>query len=122
SDLYVTLYLHREQVVSGTLSYALAAGKPIVSTPYWYAEELLADGRGVLVPFRDPGALSEAILSLIGDPRRMEAVRRAAYEFGRRMLWPEVGKAYAALFERVRKAPRAVQNGSARRRAAVATG
>lgn len=122
SDLYVTPYLHREQVVSGTLSYALAAGKPIVSTPYWYAEELLADGRGVLVPFRDPGALSEAILSLIGDPRRMEAVRRAAYEFGRRMLWPEVGKAYAALFERVRKAPRAVQNGSARRRAAVATG
>lgn len=103
TDIYITPYLHREQVVSGTLSYALAAGKPIISTPYWYAEELLADGRGVLVPFRDPAALTGAILSLIGDPDRMEAVRQAAYAFGRRMVWPEVGKAYNALFETVKK-------------------
>lgn len=115
SDLYITPYLHREQVVSGTLSYALAAGKAIISTPYWYAEELLADGRGVLVPFRDPQALSQAILSLIDDPVRMDAVRRAAYDFGRQMLWPEVGKAYAALFDRVIQAPRVPRNDDAGR-------
>lgn len=112
SDLYVTPYLHREQVVSGTLSYALAAGKAIISTPYWHAEELLSEGRGVLVPFRDPEALSKAMLSLIGEPERLEAVRRAAFEFGRQMVWPEVGKAYAALFERVKKTARASRNGS----------
>src|SRR5690606_25595957 len=111
SDLYVTPYLNREQAVSGTLSYALAAGKPIISTPYWYAEELLGDGRGVLVPFRDPQALSEAMLSLIEDPGRMEAVRQAAYRFGRQMVWSEVGKAYAALFYGVIKAPAATRNG-----------
>lgn len=105
SDLYVTPYLHEEQVVSGTLSYALAAGKAIISTPYWYAKELLAGGRGVVVPFRDPKALSDAMLSLIDDPRRMEAVREAAYRFGRQMVWPQVGKAYAALFEQVIKEP-----------------
>lgn len=112
SDVYITPYLGREQVSSGTLSYALAAGKAVISTPYWYAEELLADGRGVLVPFRDSGALSEAILSLIRDPERMEAVRTAAYTFGRKMIWPEVGKAYAALFDRVRRAAAAVGNGA----------
>lgn len=111
SDLYLTPYLHREQAVSGTLSYALAAGKAIISTPYWYAEELLADGRGVLVPFSDPAALSEAMLSLMGDAERLEAVRRAAYAFGRKMLWPEVGKAYAALFDRVAKGPRTAHRG-----------
>lgn len=111
SDLYVTPYLNREQAVSGTLSYALAAGKPIISTPYWYAEELLGDGRGVLVPFRDPQALSEAMLSLIEDPGRMEAVRQAAYRFGRQMVWSEVGKTYAALFHGVIKAPAATRNG-----------
>lgn len=103
SDLYVTPYLHREQVSSGTLSYALALGKAVISTPYWYAEELLADGRGVLVPFRDAEALSEAMLELITDPRHFQAVRKAAYEFGRKMLWSEVGKAYVDLFMRVRR-------------------
>ena len=112
SDIYITPYLGREQVSSGTLSYALAAGKVVISTPYWYAEELLADGRGVLVPFQDPGALSEAILSLIEDPGRMEAVRRAAYAFGRKMVWPEVGKEYSALFSRVRRASSAAANGA----------
>jgi len=118
SDLYITPYLNREQAVSGTLSYALAAGKPIISTPYWYAEELLADGRGVLVPFRDPQALSEAMLSLLEDPGRMEAVRQAAYRFGRQMVWSEVGKAYAALFHRVIKAPAAMGNGRVKSAAA----
>ena len=103
SDLYITPYLSREQVVSGTLSYALAMGKAIVSTPYWYAEELLADGRGVLVPFKDPKALSEAILALVRDPARLDAIRRSAYAFGRRMVWSEVAKAYVALFERVKE-------------------
>lgn len=114
SDLYVTPYLNREQVVSGTLSYALAMGKAVLSTPYWYAQELLADGRGVVVPFNDPRALSDAILALLNEPERLAGLRRAAYAFGRRMVWAEVGKAYAALFARVARAPVIGRTGPAR--------
>jgi glycosyltransferase involved in cell wall biosynthesis len=98
SDVYVTPYLNREQITSGTLAYALGAGKPIISTPYWYAEELLADGRGRLVPFRDPGAISEALLQLLSNPARVREMRANAYEFSRRMTWPEVGRQYLEAF------------------------
>jgi glycosyltransferase involved in cell wall biosynthesis len=94
ADVYVTPYLNREQITSGTLAYALGAGKPIVSTPYWYAEDLLADGRGILVPFGDPENMAEAFLSLLGDPVQVMDLRARAYEFSRRMTWGEVGRRY----------------------------
>ncbi|MFO8006443.1 MAG: glycosyltransferase [Candidatus Brocadiia bacterium] len=98
ADLYLTPYLNREQICSGTLAYALGAGKPIISTPYWYAEELLDDGRGVLVEFRDPESLSEAMLELLGSPARLLQMRASAYEFSRRMTWPQVGQRYLETF------------------------
>ena len=109
SDLYVTPYLNREQAVSGTLSYALAAGKPIISTPYWYAEELLGDGRGVLVPFRDPQALSEAMLSLIEDPGRMEAVRQRPTALAARWSGPKWAKPMPLYFTGSSRRPRPLE-------------
>ena len=89
ADLYVTPYLNREQITSGTLAYALGMGKAIVSTPYWYAEELLADGRGELVPFEDSAALATTLNTLLGDSVRRNALRRRAYTYGRTMIWSE---------------------------------
>lgn len=94
SDFYVTPYLTREQVSSGTLSYALGMGKAIISTPYWYAQELLADDRGTLVPFRDSSALSQAVLRLLRDPLLFNRMRKRAYEYGRSMTWPQVASSY----------------------------
>jgi hypothetical protein len=98
TDIYVTPYLNREQITSGTLAYALGAGKPIVSTRYWYAEDLLKEGRGVLVDFRDPDALSEAVLRLLDRPSEVLEMRANAYEFSRRMTWSEVGQRYLETF------------------------
>jgi glycosyltransferase involved in cell wall biosynthesis len=98
ADFYITPYLNREQITSGTLAYALGAGKPIVSTPYWYAEELLAGGRGRLVGFREPEGVSEALLELLSSPARVREMRANAYEFSRRMTWPEVGGQYLEAF------------------------
>lgn len=98
ADVYITPYLNREQITSGTLAYALGAGKPIISTPYWYAEDLLGEGRGILVEFRDPEGITEALLSLLGNPHRVREMRANAYEFSRRMTWPEVGQDYLQTF------------------------
>jgi len=91
ADYYLTPYLSREQITSGTLAYAVGLGKAVISTPYWYAEELLADGRGVLVPFRDADAIAKALIKLLDDPKGCEKMRRRAFEFGRAMTWPKVG-------------------------------
>jgi len=99
TDIYLTPYLNPVQIVSGTLAYAAGAGKAIVSTPYLYAQELLAHGRGVLAPFRDAGALAAAINGLLDDPALRRATERRAYRFGRQMTWPHVATAYAAVFE-----------------------
>ena len=96
ADLYVTPYLNREQITSGTLAYALGLGKAIVSTPYWYAEELLADGRGELVPFGDTGALAQSVSELLGNPERYGRLRRRAYAYSRAMTWPRVAERYVA--------------------------
>jgi len=98
SDFYVTPYLNREQITSGTLAYAVGAGKPVISTPYWHAEELLADGRGVLVDFSDPEGISEALLRLLANPAKMRLMRAGAYEYSRGMTWREVGRQYLEAF------------------------
>ncbi len=102
ADIYITPYLNEAQIVSGTLAYTLGAGKAIISTPYWYAQEMLADKRGVLVPFRDPGALAEQVMNLLGNEAERHAMRKRAYMFGRAMIWPEVAKRYMESFERAR--------------------
>lgn len=106
ADIYVAPYLAREQIVSGTLTYALACGKAIVSTPSWYAEEMLADGRGILVPFRDPSAMAQALDRLLSNPEERERLRRAAYERGKEMAWPSVGRRYLELFRALLERPR----------------
>ncbi len=102
ADIYLTPYPNREQITSGTLARAFGAGKAVVSTPYWHAEELLADERGVLVPFRDPAAISEAVCGLLEDPSRMQRIRAAAYAEGRCMTWPAVATLYLDSFARAR--------------------
>src|SRR4051794_15438858 len=87
ADVYVTPYLNPAQITSGTLAYSFGCGKAIVSTPYWHAEELLANGRGVLVPFADPRALAEEICGLLRDEPRRTAMCAQAYRLGREMIW-----------------------------------
>ncbi len=98
TDIYLTPYLNPTQIVSGTLAYAVGLGKAVVSTPYLYAEELLAHGRGFLTPFRDADAIATTLVALLDDPDLREATRRRAYRFGRRMTWPHVAEAYGRLF------------------------
>ena len=106
TDIYLTPYLNPVQIVSGTLAYAVGLGKAIVSTPYLYAEELLAYDRGFLAPFRDPDAIASAVTALLDDPWLRRATERRAYRFGRQMTWPHVARAYARVFEDVAPRPR----------------
>ncbi len=94
ADLFVTPYPNLDQIVSGTLSYAMGAGKAVVSTPYAYAKERLADGRGALVAADSSAALADAFIGLLGDPVRRSSMGRRAYEYTRGMVWPEVGAEY----------------------------
>jgi len=102
ADIYITPYLNEAQIVSGTLAYTVGAGKAVISTPYWYAQEMLADKRGVLVPFRDPAALAKQVMNLLGNEAERHAMRKRAYMFGRAMIWSEVAKRYMESFERAR--------------------
>ncbi|MCH8151004.1 MAG: glycosyltransferase family 4 protein [Planctomycetes bacterium] len=102
ADLYVTPYLNTAQAVSGTLAFAVGAGKAIVSTPYWHAEELLAEERGVLAPIGDSDAIAEAVIGLLDDPVRRDAMRKRAYLFGRDMIWPKVARRYMEAFDHAR--------------------
>jgi glycosyltransferase involved in cell wall biosynthesis len=102
ADIYITPYLDEAQIVSGTLAYTLGAGKAVISTPYWSAEEMLADDRGALVPFRDPQALAEQVIDLLDNESRRHAMRKRAYLYGRDMIWPQVARRYMQSFERAR--------------------
>jgi glycosyltransferase involved in cell wall biosynthesis len=102
ADIYITPYLNPEQITSGTLAYAFGAGKAVISTPYPYAKELLADERGVLVPFKDASAVADAIVALLDDPEARLSMRRRAASHGRAMLWPAVAHSYLRTFERAR--------------------
>ena len=92
ADIYITPYLNPAQITSGTLAYTLGAGKAVISTPYWYAEEMLAEERGVLVPFHDPSALAAQVIDLIDNEAKRHAMRKRAYLFGRSMIWPQVAR------------------------------
>lgn len=102
ADIYITPYLNEAQITSGTLSYAFGAGKAVISTPYWHATEMLADGRGVLVPFRNANAIADAVLQLLRDEPARHAMRKNAYRLGREMIWSNVAAQYLKSFERAR--------------------
>jgi glycosyltransferase involved in cell wall biosynthesis len=102
ADIYITPYRHEAQVVSGTLAYALGAGKAIISTPYWHAIELLDDRRGALVPFQNPDAIAHKTIELLDTPAIRHAMRKRAYLFARDMVWQRVAQGYMESFARVR--------------------
>jgi glycosyltransferase involved in cell wall biosynthesis len=110
ADIYITPYLNAEQITSGTLAYAVGAGKAVISTPYIYARELLADGRGVLVPWRDSSAIAREVIDLARDGVRYGALCARAAEHGRNMTWPAVASRYVESFSR------AIANDTHRRR------
>lgn len=102
ADIYVTPYLNPEQITSGTLAYAVGAGKAVISTPYHYATELLADRRGIVVPSRDPSALAQAIVGLLDHPDELSAYGDRAAAYGRAMEWPSVARSYLETLDRAR--------------------
>ncbi len=98
SDIYVTPYLSKAQLTSGTLAFAVGTGKAVVSTPYWAAEELLDNDRGKLVKFNDPEDMAKTIIEIIKDDDLFQNLRRQAYDYGRNIIWPKIGKEYWNLF------------------------
>jgi len=99
ADVYVTPYINKEQLTSGTLSFAVGTGKAVISTPYWAATELLADGRGKLVPFNDSKEIARAIVDILQNDSLFYSLRRKAYEYGRARTWPKIGQTYWKLFD-----------------------
>jgi glycosyltransferase involved in cell wall biosynthesis len=102
ADIYITPYLQPEQITSGTLAYAVGAGKTVISTPYIYARELLADDRGVLVPWRDSAAIAHAVVTVMADDERRQRICASAAAYGTGMIWPAVGRQYLESFVRAR--------------------
>jgi glycosyltransferase involved in cell wall biosynthesis len=103
ADIYVTPYLEEAQITSGTLAYAMGTGKAVISTPYWYASEMLAEGRGRIVPFRNPDAIAEQIIGLLDNDIERHAMRKKAYTFSREAVWKEVSRKYLKVFSEVRQ-------------------
>ncbi len=99
ADLYITPYLNEAQITSGTLAYTFGSGKAVISTPYWHAAELLAEDRGVLVPFADAPAIAREVIGLLRDDTRRHAMRKNAYRIGRDMVWSNVAQMYMRSFE-----------------------
>ena len=105
ADIYITPYCHEAQAVSGTLAYALGAGKAIISTPYWHAAEVLDHGRGILVPFESPVAIAKATITLLDDDEARQTMRKRAYLYARPMVWKQVAQSYMAAILRARVHP-----------------
>jgi glycosyltransferase involved in cell wall biosynthesis len=103
ADIYVTPYLDEAQITSGTLAYAMGTGKAVISTPYWYATEMLAEDRGRIVPFRNPEAIAEQIIGLLDNDVERHAIRKKAYTFTREAIWEEVSRKYLQVFSEVRQ-------------------
>ena len=99
ADVYITPYLNEAQSTSGTLAYTFGSGKAVISTPYWHAAELLANGNGVLVPFGDSKAIAREVCGLLRDDSRRDAMRENAYKLGREMIWSNVARLYMHSFE-----------------------
>jgi len=99
TDIYLTPYINQGQIVSGTLAYVVGAGKSAISTPYWYAQELLDENRGVLVPFNDPEAIASQVIDLLDNSVKRHAIRKRCYLYGREMIWPVVAERYVKCFE-----------------------
>ena len=102
ADIYITPYCHEAQAVSGTLAYAMGAGKAIISTPYWHAAELLDDGRGALIPFRNPDAIATAAIELLDNDAKRQAMRKLAYLYARKMVWSRAAESYMRSFMQAR--------------------
>lgn len=103
ADIYITPYLNANQIVSGTLAYTVGAGKAVISSPYWYAEEILSEGRGIIVPFKDSDAIAEKVIYLFENEAERHAIRKRAYLFGREMIWSTVAQKYMESFQRARE-------------------
>jgi len=103
ADIYITPYLEETQITSGTLAYSFGAGNAVISTPFWHAQELLADGMGILVPFRDSDSIAQAITRLIRNEVERHTMRKNAYLLGREMTWNKVAQQYGKLFEEARQ-------------------
>jgi glycosyltransferase involved in cell wall biosynthesis len=101
ADIYVTPYLEEAQITSGTLAYAMGTGKAVISTPYWYATEMLAEDRGRIVPFRNPDAMADQIIDLLDNDVDRNAMRKRAYMFSRDAVWNEVSRKYLQVFSEV---------------------
>jgi glycosyltransferase involved in cell wall biosynthesis len=102
ADLYVTPYVNEDQITSGTLAYAMGTGKAVISTPYWYAEEMLSGGRGCLVPFKDDKEMADNIIDLFRNEAKRHQMRKRAYDFNRNATWEQVARQYLNTFEEVK--------------------
>jgi len=103
TDIYITPYLNEAQITSGTLSYAVGTGAAVISTPYWHAQELLADGRGMLFDFNNSARLAEILIELLDKPEVLKTLRKRAYDYGRNITWPKIGKQYVEAAEKIVK-------------------
>ena len=109
TDIYVTPYLNKAQMTSGPLSYAIGAGCAVLSTPFWHADELLADGKGMLFEFGDPQSLTEILTNILDNPDELLALRKKAYDYGRTLIWPKIGMQYNNLILNILKSKKEIE-------------
>jgi glycosyltransferase involved in cell wall biosynthesis len=103
ADIYLTPYLDEEQIASGTLAYAMGSGKAIISTPYWYAQDMIGKDRGRIIPFKDHNALANEVIDLLDNDTKRHAMRKRAYMFSREAIWANVANSYLKLFQEIRE-------------------